>query len=95
VTTLLTGISQLATPAALGARRGAAMRELTIVEHAAVAIEGDQIAWVGPLDAFTGSADREVDLGGVAVIPGLVDCHTHCIWAGDRLVDFEARAARL
>lgn len=93
MTTLLTGISQLATPPVLGARRGAAMAELAITEQAAIAIERDRITWVGPLDAFTGSAEREVDLGGFAVIPGLVDCHTHCIWAGDRLVDFEARAA--
>lgn len=93
MTTLLTGISQLATPPALGVRRGAAMAELSIVENAAIALDGGTIAWAGPLDAWSGNADREIDLGRRAVIPGLVDCHTHCIWAGDRLVDFEARAA--
>ena len=56
-------------------------------------LDGGTIAWAGPLDAWSGNADREIDLGRRAVIPGLVDCHTHCIRAGDRLVDFEARAA--
>lgn len=93
MSTLLTGISQLATPPSLGGRRGAAMRDLTLLEDAAIAIEGTTITWVGPLAEFTGQAEREVHLGNVAVVPGLVDSHTHCIWAGDRLVDFEARAA--
>lgn len=91
--TLLTGIAQLATPMALGPARGAAMRELTIIPDAAIAIENGVIAWVGPNDEWQGDADQEHDLGGAAVIPGLVDPHTHAVWAGDRLTDFEARAA--
>src|SRR5690606_24464564 len=41
--------------------------------------------------AWNGSADEELDLGGRAVIPALVDPHTHAVWAGDRLADFEDR----
>lgn len=90
---LLTGISHLATPPALGARRGAAMRQLQRVDDAAIAIIGDRIAWVGPRTEWHGSTTEQRDLGGRAVIPALVDPHTHAVWAGDRYADFEARAA--
>ena len=36
-----------------------------------------------------------LDLGARVVIPGLVDPHTHAVWAGDRLRDFEARASKV
>lgn len=90
---LLTGIAQLATPPDLGPRRGTAMRDLVVIEDAAVAIHGEAVGWVGPRREWSGTATHEVDLGGVAVIPALVDPHTHAIWAGDRFGDFEARAA--
>ncbi|EYB69175.1 imidazolonepropionase [Deinococcus phoenicis] len=78
-----------------GPQRGGAMRELTVLEDAALLVRDGVIAWVGP----AGEAPRlpntaglgTVDLGGVAVVPGLTDPHTHAIWAGDRLADFEAR----
>ncbi len=43
----------------------------------------------------TGRATRQLPLmsGGCAVVPGLVDPHTHSVWAGDRLNDFEARTS--
>lgn len=88
---LLTGISQLVSTAGLGAARGAAMRNLEITRDAAIAIAGDHIIWVGPRSAWHGHANAEDDLGGRAVVPGLVDPHTHAIWAGNRLDDFEAR----
>ena len=90
---LLTGISQLATPPVTGARRGAAMRELRVIEQAAIAIRGETILWAGPAAEWNGKATATLDLGGRAVIPALVDPHTHAVWAGDRYADFEARAA--
>lgn len=89
---LITGISQLVTAEGAGRKRGAAMRDLKIVERAAVAMSG-VIAWVGETSDWTGEAAETVDVGGCAVVPGLVDPHTHAVWAGDRLADFEARSS--
>jgi imidazolonepropionase len=90
---LVTGISQLVTPAGgQGAARGADMRRLDIVADAALAISDGRIDWVGPRSQWNGSARKTVDVGQRALVPGLVDPHTHCIWAGDRLADFEARS---
>ncbi len=89
--TLFTGISQLVTPAP-GPQRGAAMRALTVMENAALLVRGGLVAWVGPAGEAPAATESH-DLGGVAVVPGLVDPHTHAVWAGDRLADFEARVA--
>jgi imidazolonepropionase len=90
---LVTGISQLVTVQGAGPRRGSAMRELRILERAAIAITNGVFLWVGRESEWQENADDEVDLHGRAVVPGLVDPHTHAVWAGDRLADFEARAA--
>jgi imidazolonepropionase len=39
------------------------------------------------------TAAREIDLGGRLVLPGLIDCHTHLVWAGDRADEFALRQA--
>ena len=60
-------------------------------EHGdALVIEDGRVAWVG-----TGrpAADRAIDVGGRAVIPGFVDSHTHAVFAGDRAAEFAARMA--
>ena len=88
---LLTGIAQLVTPPGPGPRRGAAMSDLQTIQHAAVAIEDGRIVWVGRQDQWDRTADETIDLGGRAVLPGLIDPHTHAMWGGDRLADFEAR----
>lgn len=87
--TLFTNIGQLVTPAP-GVQRGAAMRDLTVIPDAAMLVSGSMIQWVGPRAEAPGTT-QEHDLGGVAVVPGLIDPHTHAVWAGDRLADFEAR----
>lgn len=85
--TAITGISRLVTndPAA-----GPGM--LGIVEDAAVVIEGDRIAWVGP-SAAVPPADQGFDAAGRSVLPGWVDSHTHLVFAGDRSAEFSARMA--
>jgi imidazolonepropionase len=47
--------------------------------------------WAGPEADWAGQASASIDLGHRAVVPGLVDPHTHAVWAGDRLADFDAR----
>ncbi|MGY2893969.1 imidazolonepropionase [Deinococcus sp. UYEF24] len=89
--TLFTGISQLASPGA-GQQRGAAMRELTVIQNAALLVRKGTVVWVGR-EADAPQAAHIQDLGGVAVTPALIDPHTHAVWAGDRLNDFEARVA--
>jgi imidazolonepropionase len=90
---LITGISQLVTAEGAGPKHGRAMRELTIVEQAAIAISAGIIVWTGRESEWKGEAEAIVDVGGCAVVPGLIDPHTHAVWAGDRLADFEARTS--
>jgi imidazolonepropionase len=93
--TLIIGISQLATASGAGPKRGKEMRELKITERAAIAIASGVIVWTGKESEWTGEAEIVVDAGHRAVVPGLVDPHTHAVWAGDRLADFEARTSGL
>jgi imidazolonepropionase len=60
---------------------------------AAIVITGGRVEWVGPdRDLPAGLVDRpELDVGGAAVLPGFVDCHTHAVWAGSRREDVQAR----
>lgn len=90
---LITGISQLATPIGAGAKFGAAMREVSVLENAAMAVAGGRFLWIGSLGDWSGTTTRTVDLGGRAVVPGLIDPHTHAVWAGNRLRDFDARTS--
>ena len=91
--TLITGISQLVTAAGPGPCHGAAMRQLRIIHDAAVAIADGRIAWMGNATEWAGSASVTVDAQDRAVVPGLIDPHTHAVWAGNRLADFEARTS--
>ncbi|HEX4312018.1 MAG TPA: imidazolonepropionase [Acidobacteriaceae bacterium] len=88
---LIRGIAQLVTAHGPGPKRGAEMRHLTIVEQAALAIADGNTLWVGPEADWSGESAVTVDVGNRAVVPGLVDPHTHSVWAGDRLADFDAR----
>ncbi|MFD9080227.1 imidazolonepropionase [Streptomyces erythrochromogenes] len=63
---------------------------LGLIEDAAVVIDGDKIAWVGPA-AKAPAADAAYDANGRAVIPGFVDSHSHLVFAGDRTQEFNAR----
>ena len=61
---------------------------------AAIVIEDDRVAWVG-LAGHAPAADRAVDAGGRAVLPGFVDSHAHLVFAGERGAEFAARMAGL
>lgn len=62
------------------------------LKDAAIVLEGERIAWIGPA-AKAPAADTVTDAQGRAVLPGWVDSHTHLIFAGDRTAEFEARMA--
>ncbi len=91
---LIDNIGQLVTLAGpAGPRRGTAIRELAIVEDAALAVADGRVLAVGPsADLRAAVQAREaLDAGGRAVIPGFVDPHTHLPWAGHRAAEFELR----
>ena len=62
----------------------------SLMEGAAILIEDDHIAWVGPMADAPACADSR-DLGGRLVTPGLIDCHTHLVHGGNRAREFEMR----
>ncbi|MFI6050980.1 imidazolonepropionase [Streptomyces violascens] len=63
---------------------------LGLIQNAALVVEDDKIAWVGPA-ADAPPADTAHDAHGRAVIPGFVDSHSHLVFAGDRTQEFNAR----
>ncbi|PZG16218.1 imidazolonepropionase [Micromonospora craterilacus] len=65
---------------------------LGIRRRVALLVEDGEVAWIGPaVDAP--AADRRIDAGGAAVLPGFVDSHAHLVFAGDRAAEFAARMA--
>jgi imidazolonepropionase len=91
---LIRDLHQLATPAAAGAPlREQELGAVEVIEHAYVLCSEGRIESVGTM--------RELDLAGeveeldgrdMCAIPGLVDCHTHTCFAGDRVEEFSLRA---
>jgi imidazolonepropionase len=65
---------------------------LGVLTDAALLVDGDRIAWVGPKSQAP-EADQRVDCQQAAVLPGFVDSHAHLIFAGDRSAEFAARMA--
>ena len=92
---LVRDLAQLATPAGRDAPlRGAGLGAVDVLEHAYVLCAGDTIEAVGrmrDLPALDGDV-VEVDGRGCCAIPGLVDCHTHAAFGGDRVEEFSLRA---
>ena len=64
-----------------------------LIPQASLVVEDDRISWVGPEsdlpERYAGASRR--DLGGRLVTPGLIDCHTHIVFGGDRAREFEMR----
>jgi imidazolonepropionase len=64
-----------------------------VIEDGAIVLEGARIAWVGKASGIPPEHARQVetDLGGRLVTPGLIDCHTHVVFGGNRAAEFELR----
>jgi imidazolonepropionase len=74
-------------------RIGAQMSELGIIRDGAMLVRDGRIAMVGTSGQIAKSAGNVevVDVNGRVVLPGFVDAHTHLVFAGNRLDDFERR----
>lgn len=95
---LIRDLAQLATPAGGTAPlRGAALGTMDVVDDAYILCESGRIVDIGPMRELRVSGGdgevEELDGRGLAAVPGLVDCHTHACFAGDRVEEFALRAA--
>jgi imidazolonepropionase len=92
---LFRDLAQVASPAGTGAPlRGDDLREVEVLEDAYVLVDGDRIEAVGrmrDLQPLAGDVE-EHDCAGRSAIAGLVDCHTHPAFGGDRVDEFSLRA---
>ena len=69
-----------------------------VLEDAAVVVDGDRIAWVGPAvpgppKVVRTHIEAEESCAGALVTPGLIDAHTHPVYAGDRMAEIARRSA--
>lgn len=94
---LITNAREVVTCAGFSRRaaRGPDQAELGVLSDAAVAVRGDRIVAVGSRARLERSARaaRVVDAEGGVVLPGFVDAHTHLVFAGDRVNEWQERLA--
>jgi imidazolonepropionase len=93
---LVRDLAQLASPAGSAAPlRGRALGEVDVLDDAYILCAGKSIEAVGRMRDLSRLAGEieEIDGRGLCAIPGLVDCHTHACFAGDRAEEFSLRAA--
>ncbi len=92
---LIRGARVLSMGASPGQRRGAAaMNDLGILPRADVLVQGDRIAAVEPQGLARSAVPagaQVIEAAGRVLMPGFVDAHTHALWAGDRLDEWEMR----
>ncbi|MGI8422431.1 MAG: imidazolonepropionase [Gaiellaceae bacterium] len=91
---LIRNLAQVVSPAGRDAPlRGPALRAVDVIADGYVLCEDGKIAAVGAMrDLELGGEVEELDGTGLCAIPGLVDCHTHPAWGGDRVEEFSLRA---
>ncbi len=65
------------------------------LENAALAVKGERIAWMGSASEALAKATAQgvpvEDRSGLWMLPGLIDCHTHLVYGGNRVAEFEQR----
>jgi len=76
-----------------GPKRGTELLDVGLIEHGAVAVDAGKIIAVGPSSELLAKYEgqQSIDASGKAVCPGFVDPHTHVVYAGDRVDEFELR----
>ncbi len=93
---LICDLSQVVTPAGSGGPlRGVGLRDVRVVEDAYVLCRDGCVQRVGPMAELSrdlAAGAQEIDGRGLCAIPGLVDCHTHACFGGDRVNEFSLRA---
>ena len=66
-----------------------------LIEDAALVVEGDLLRWVGPRadlpPELEARCEQQHDAGGALITPGLIDCHSHLVYGGERSHEFELR----
>ena len=66
-----------------------------LIDDAGLVVDQDQLAWVGPRSELPSELAMRCatthDAGGALITPGLIDCHTHLVYGGDRAAEFELR----
>ncbi|HEY2208151.1 MAG TPA: imidazolonepropionase [Gaiellaceae bacterium] len=92
---LVRDLAQVATPGGSSAPlRGSSLGEVEVLDHGFVLCDGETIETVGLMSNLPALDDDvvEIDGRGMCAIPGLVDCHTHAAFGGDRVDEFSLRA---
>ena len=91
---LVRDLAQLATlSGSASPLRGAALADVDVVEDAFVLCAAGRIEAVGRMRELHADGEvEEIDGRGLCAIPGLVDCHTHACFAGDRVEEFSLRS---
>lgn len=67
---------------------------LGLIDQGALAMSDTELLWVGPASELPENytiAENMIDAGGRLLTPGLIDCHTHLVWAGSRAEEFRKR----
>ncbi|WP_057738371.1 imidazolonepropionase [Liquorilactobacillus uvarum] len=98
---LIVHADQIATPTGQDMKRGSEMNEISIINDGAIYVEDELIVSVGKTDEVLAELrrknitkfDQVIDSTGSAVIPGLIDSHTHFLYAGYRLNEFYERVS--
>ena len=66
-----------------------------LIEDGALVVDGTRLAWVGCMEALPStiraSCTQSFDAQGALITPGLIDCHTHLVYGGDRAHEFALR----
>jgi imidazolonepropionase len=98
VSLLIHNLDAAVTPVGTGPLRSGKFGELRVHSPASIAVSGDRIVAVGSPEEVlreisSGAGFESVDGRGRAALPGLIDCHTHPAFLGDRAAEFELRSS--